>query len=84
MINYWPEFLLVALAHLVAVASPGPDFAMVLRQSITYGRRPAIWTSIGIGTGIFLHFFSDILIRLKLSVKMFSNLEQFFFLNNVL
>ena len=55
MTNYWPEFLLVALAHLVAVASPGPDFAMVLRQSITFGRRPAIWTSIGIGTGIFLH-----------------------------
>ena len=51
MSNYWPEFLLVALAHLVAVASPGPDFAMVLRQSITFGRRPAIWTSIGIGTG---------------------------------
>jgi RhtB (resistance to homoserine/threonine) family protein len=55
MSTYWPEFLLVALAHLVAVASPGPDFAMVLRQSITFGRRPAIWTSIGIGTGIFLH-----------------------------
>ena len=28
---------------------------MVLRQSVTYGRRPAIWTSVGIGTGIFLH-----------------------------
>ena len=28
---------------------------MVLRQSVTFGRRPAIWTSLGIGTGIFLH-----------------------------
>ena len=55
MTSYWSEFLLVALAHLVAVASPGPDFAMVLRQSITYGRRPAVWTSVGIGTGISLH-----------------------------
>ena len=55
MTHYWSEFLLVALAHLVAVASPGPDFAMVLRQSITFGRRTAIWTSVGIGTGIFLH-----------------------------
>lgn len=55
MTPYWSEFLLVALAHLVAVASPGPDFAMVLRQSITFGRRTAIWTSMGIGTGIFLH-----------------------------
>jgi RhtB (resistance to homoserine/threonine) family protein len=55
MTHYWSEFMLVALAHLVAVASPGPDFAMVLRQSITFGRRTAIWTSVGIGTGIFLH-----------------------------
>jgi RhtB (resistance to homoserine/threonine) family protein len=53
--NYLSEFLLVAAAHLVAVASPGPDFAIVLRQSITHGRRVAIWTSLGIGTGIFLH-----------------------------
>lgn len=53
--NYWPEFLLVAGAHLVAVASPGPDFALVLRQSITHGRRTAIWTSVGIGTGILVH-----------------------------
>jgi RhtB (resistance to homoserine/threonine) family protein len=55
MASYWSEFILVASAHLVAVASPGPDFAMVLRQSVTFGRRPAIWTSVGIGTGIFLH-----------------------------
>lgn len=55
MVNYWPEFLSVALAHLLAVASPGPDFAIVLRQSLAYGRRTAIWTSIGIGTAILLH-----------------------------
>lgn len=55
VVNYWPEFLSVALAHLLAVASPGPDFAIVLRQSITHGRRTAIWTSLGIGTAILLH-----------------------------
>ena len=55
MANYWPEFLSVALAHLLAVASPGPDFAIVLRQSLTHGRRTALWTSIGIGSGILLH-----------------------------
>jgi RhtB (resistance to homoserine/threonine) family protein len=53
--NCWPEFLLVAGAHLVAVAVPGPDFALVLRQSITHGRRTAVWSSLGIGTGICLH-----------------------------
>lgn len=52
---YWVEFLQVALAHLLAVASPGPDFAVVLKQSLTYGRRTAIWTSIGIGSAILFH-----------------------------
>jgi len=53
--NYWPEFLFVAGAHLLAVASPGPDFAIVLRQSILHGRRTAVFTSLGIGTGILIH-----------------------------
>ena len=55
MHDYWIEFSAVALAHFLAVASPGPDFAIVLKQSLTRGRRPAIWTSIGIGTAILLH-----------------------------
>lgn len=49
------EFGKVALAHLLAVASPGPDFAIVLRQSLAHGRRTALWTSVGVGTAIFLH-----------------------------
>lgn len=53
--NYLPEFLAVAVAHALAVASPGPDFAIVLRQSLAHGRRPAVWTSLGIGAGISLH-----------------------------
>jgi RhtB (resistance to homoserine/threonine) family protein len=53
--NYWSEFLFVAGIHLAAVASPGPDFAVVLRQSISHGRKTAIWTSLGVGTGISVH-----------------------------
>jgi threonine/homoserine/homoserine lactone efflux protein len=52
---YWAQFLKIAVAHLLAVASPGPDFAMVVRQSVTHGRRAAIWTSFGIGSAILLH-----------------------------
>lgn len=55
MHDYWIEFGKVAAAHLLAVVSPGPDFAIVLRQSLGYGRRVAIWTSIGVGTAILLH-----------------------------
>lgn len=53
--QYSAEFLAMALAHLVAVASPGPDFAIVMKHSINYGKRIAIITSIGIATAIFVH-----------------------------
>jgi len=52
---YWTEFLTIAVAHLFAVASPGPDFAVVLRQCVTYGTKAGLWTSIGVATGILLH-----------------------------
>ena len=48
-------FLTVALLHLFAVASPGPDFVLVSRQSFRHGRMVAIWTSAGIAIGILFH-----------------------------
>ncbi|WP_017904805.1 LysE family translocator [Pseudomonas asplenii] len=52
---YLTEFLTVALIHLLAVASPGPDFAVVVRESVTHGRRAGTWTALGVGSAIFLH-----------------------------
>ncbi len=57
----WSEFAQVAVAHLLAVASPGPDFALVLRQSLGRSRREALWTSWGIGAGILLHVAGSLL-----------------------
>ncbi|MEP1446896.1 MAG: LysE family translocator [Paraglaciecola sp.] len=53
--RYWLEFLTIASVHLLAVASPGPDFAIVLKHSISFGRRAAIMTSIGVGVAILIH-----------------------------
>ncbi|NQY88421.1 MAG: LysE family translocator [Colwellia sp.] len=53
--TYIEQFFLIAAVHLLAVASPGPDFAIILKQSIRYDRRTAIFTSFGIAAGILLH-----------------------------
>lgn len=49
------QFLLIATAHFFAVASPGPDLAIVIKQSINHGKRHALITSVGIGIAIFIH-----------------------------
>lgn len=55
-VTLWAEFATIAIAHALAIVSPGPDLALVLRQSINRGRRAALWTSVGIGCGVALHF----------------------------
>ncbi|SFR82287.1 resistance to homoserine/threonine (RhtB) family protein [Marinobacter daqiaonensis] len=55
MTSYWAEFALVAVVHLLAVASPGPDFAIMLRQALCQTRRNALLTALGIGLGILVH-----------------------------
>jgi len=49
------EFGVLAGLHLLAVATPGPDFAMVVRQSLAWDRVTAVRTSLGIGLGILFH-----------------------------
>jgi RhtB (resistance to homoserine/threonine) family protein len=58
---YLTQFITVAIVHLLAVASPGPDFAIVVRQSISYGRASAMFTSLGVGLGILIHVFYSLL-----------------------
>ena len=70
------EFFTVAILHLFAVASPGPDFALVTRQSLRYNRKVAIWTSLGIGVGILFHSLLAItgLVLLITSDELFSTI----------
>ena len=48
-------FLWSALAHLIALTSPGPDTAIILRQISIYGRKEGIKAALGIGVGIYAH-----------------------------
>lgn len=53
--SFWSEFALIAVVHFMAVASPGPDFAIVLRYAVRFGKQAALAASVGIGLGILLH-----------------------------
>lgn len=48
-------FATVAAAHALAVMSPGPDLAVVTRQTLAHGRRAGVVTALGIATGICFH-----------------------------
>jgi len=76
--QYWLEFLTVALVHLLAVASPGPDFAIILRQALTQSRRNALFSAVGIGLGILLHVGYSLLgigLIIQQSVLLFTMLK---------
>lgn len=53
--TYISTLLSVATLHTLAVISPGPDFAIVTRNSILHSRKVGISTALGITLGILLH-----------------------------
>jgi RhtB (resistance to homoserine/threonine) family protein len=50
-------FNLVSLGiiQLIAVMSPGPDFAIVVKNSLVHSRKSACWTALGITAGVTVH-----------------------------
>ncbi|MDI7862472.1 LysE family translocator [Rhizobiaceae bacterium n13] len=55
MSQYLLELASLMAIFAFAIVSPGADLAMVMRQSIVHGRRPAVITSFGIGTSLMFH-----------------------------
>src|SRR5581483_5729328 len=53
--SYLPEFLAVATLHMLALMAPGPDFILTTRNSLVYGRKPAIFAAIGLALGNGVH-----------------------------
>lgn len=54
---YLPIILTVAIAHFLAVMSPGPDFIMITRNSLIYSRKTGIYSALGLGLGVWVHVF---------------------------
>lgn len=49
------ELFAVATITILAVISPGPDFAMVTRNSYAFGARTGLISALGIGCGVQVH-----------------------------
>ena len=49
------ELLAVVAITFFAVISPGPDFAMVSRNSLLLSRRTGVLTALGIAAGVCVH-----------------------------
>ena len=48
-------FITIGAIGLLGAMSPGPDFAVVTKNSILFSRRAGLYTALGIGLGIFVH-----------------------------
>lgn len=55
------QLITVAAVHLLAVISPGPDFAIVARNSLVHSRKIALYTALGVALGISVHVAYSIL-----------------------
>lgn len=55
--QYLPSLLSLVGIMMIALISPGPDFAVIVRNSLVYSRKTALLTALGIALGIMVHVF---------------------------
>lgn len=55
LIDYLPSILALTGIQMVGLISPGPDFAVVVRNSLVYSRKTGVLTAIGVALGILVH-----------------------------
>ncbi len=68
----------VAVIHLLAVMSPGPDFIMTCKNALTYSRKTGIWTAVGLGFGIAVHVFyclAGLALVISKSILLFNSIK---------
>lgn len=70
----------VAVINLLAAMSPGPDFVMAVRNSLTYSRKTGIWTAVGFAFGILIHIFyciAGLALIISKSILIFNTIKIF-------
>lgn len=49
------EFLSISLLIMLAAISPGPDFAVVIKNSLLYSRKVGVYTALGVSASLLVH-----------------------------
>ena len=49
------SFVMIAMIAMVGAMSPGPDFAVVVKNSLTCSRRAGLYTALGVTLGVCIH-----------------------------
>ncbi len=55
MNTYWLDFFTLFTINLLGLISPGPDFIITVKQSLSSGRLAGYYTALGITAGISVH-----------------------------
>jgi RhtB (resistance to homoserine/threonine) family protein len=53
--DLYQGLLIITSIHILAAASPGPDFVLVSQQTLTHGKKAGFMCSIGIALGLSIH-----------------------------
>ena len=55
LMDYMPSILALLFIQVVGLISSGPDFAVVVRNSLIYSRKTGVLTAVGVAFGILIH-----------------------------
>ena len=50
-----PEFLALLLITIITILTPGPDFLVIVKNTLVRSRRAGIYTALGVSTAIWFH-----------------------------
>ncbi len=76
--EYLPLITTVALIHILAAISPGPDFLLTIKNSLSHSRKAGIYTAIGVGLGICVHIvysLAGLAIIISKSILLFNTIK---------
>lgn len=71
-------FFTIVVIHLLGAASPGPDFLIVTRNTLTYSKRSGVFTAAGLGLGILVHVTYSLLgigLLISKSIVLFNTIK---------